>query len=90
MAELVEAKKLVLVVWNDAQDHADKWVDAADAEAFSDIECTITSVGYLVRKTDKYVTLAGDFDAIDNDYGRVTKIPVGMIQSIADLVVDKQ
>lgn len=78
-------KQLVLVEWNDAQDHAQKWVDAEDAEAFTDIMCTITSVGYLVRKTDKYVTIAGDYDAVDNDYGRVTKIPVGMIQTIIDL-----
>lgn len=82
-------KRIVLVEWNDAQDHADKWVDAKDAEDFTDIDCTITSMGYLVRKTDKYLTLAADYDAIDNDYGRVTKIPIGMVKTIIDLETTK-
>lgn len=79
-------KQLVKVIWHDAQDHKDKWVDAADAEAFVDTACAVVSIGFLVRKTDKYLTLAGDFDATDDDYGRVTKIPVGCIQSIEDLI----
>ena len=78
-------KKLVRVVWIDAQDHPNKWVDEGDAEAFGNIDCSITSIGFLVSKTDKYITLAGDWDAIDKDYGRVTKIPVGMVQSLEDL-----
>ena len=80
-------KRLVRVVWNDAQDHADKWVDARDAEAFSDTDCTIVSIGFLVRQTEKYVTIAGDYDASDDDYGRVTKIPIGMLQTVEDLEV---
>lgn len=76
---------LVRVKWNDAQDHPDKWVDEEDAGRFGDLDCTIVSIGFLVRKTDKYVTLAGDWDAIDKDYGRVTKIPVGMILSVEPL-----
>jgi hypothetical protein len=75
-------RQLVVVRWNDAQDHAQKWVDAADAEAFTDVEVTVTSIGFLVRRTDKYVTIAGDYDPIDNDYGRVTKIPSGMVKEI--------
>lgn len=78
-------KKIVMVLWNDAQDHKDKWVDAEDAEAFTDIEVTVTSIGFMVRKTDKYLTLAADYDPIDNDYGRVTKIPIGMIKEIKEL-----
>jgi hypothetical protein len=76
---------IVTVLWMDAQDHPDKWVDADDAESFTDVEVNVTSIGYLVRKTDKYVTLAGDYDAVDNDYGRVTKIPIGMIKEIKEL-----
>jgi hypothetical protein len=77
--------KIVRVHWIDAQDHKDKWVDVADAEAFAEQDCQIVSVGYLVRNTEKYITLAGDFDAVDQDYGRVTKIPVGMVQSLTEL-----
>ena len=85
---MLELKKrqVVQVTWTDSQDHADKWVDSADAEAFSDVDCTIVSVGLVVRKTDKYLTLAGDYDAVDDDYGRVTKIPAGMIQEVKELV----
>lgn len=75
----------VEVTWLDAQDHAEKWVDAKDAEDFTDIDCKIISIGYIVKKTDKYITLAGDYDAIDNDYGRVTKIPVNMVRDIQEL-----
>lgn len=78
-------KKLVMVVWNDAQDHGSQWVGADDAETFANSECTIMSVGFIVRKTDKYITIAGDYDEIDNDYGRVTKIPTGMVESIKDI-----
>ena len=77
--------QLVEITWLDAQDHANKWVDAKDVEAFGDIDCSIVSVGFLVRKTDKYVTIAGDYDSVDNDYGRVTKIPTSMIQTMKDL-----
>lgn len=76
---------IVKVVWLDAQDHADKWVDQADAEAFTDVDVTVESYGILVRKTDKYVTLAGDWDPIDKDYGRVTKIPSKMVVEIIEL-----
>lgn len=78
-------KSFVKVTWLDAQDHKDTWVDGADAEAFTDIDCKIVSVGFLVRKTDKYLTIAGDYDEADNDYGTVRKIPVGMIQEIIEV-----
>ena len=80
-------KRLVKVVWHDAEDHSQTWVDEADAEAYSESMCSIVSIGFLVRKTEKYVTLAGDWNEGDTDYGRVTKIPIGMVQSIDDLEV---
>lgn len=80
-------KPFVVVRWSDAQDHPDKWVDEEAAEAFGDDACNIISIGFLIRKTDKYITLAGDWDAVDKDYGRVTKIPIGMVQSIETLEV---
>ena len=78
-------KPLVRIVWEDAQDHSDKWVDEADADAFGAKLCTIISVGFLVSRTDKYLTLAGDWDADDKDYGRVTKIPAGVVREVITL-----
>lgn len=79
-------KKVVVVTWWDSQDHPDKWVDEVDAEAFNDVEVAVVSYGILVKQTDKYVTLAADWDPIDKDYGRVTKIPTKMIQSVVELL----
>lgn len=78
-------KPIVLVTWLDAQDHADTWVDAKAAEQFGESECRITSVGFLISKTEKYVTLGGDWDEVDSDYGCVRKIPTRMIQEIKEL-----
>lgn len=75
-------RQLVVVKWMDAQDHPNKWVDAKDAEQFTDVEVNVTSTGFLVRKTEKYITIAGDYDPVDDDYGRVTKIPIGMVKEI--------
>ena len=77
--------KLVLVTWNDAQDHSEQWVPEADATVFSESTCTIKSTGFLVKSTDKYMTLAGDWDAEDKNWGRLTKIPAGMVKEIKDL-----
>ena len=71
-----------MVFWRDAQDHKDTWVDSEDAEKFGDEECTIISVGFLIKQTAKYLTIGSDWDEADNDYGTVRKVPVGMIQTI--------
>jgi hypothetical protein len=79
--------QLVKVVWDDAEDPADgkTWLDAEDVETFSAKSCTVESVGYLVSKTAKYVTLAADrIEGLDH-WGRVTKIPVGMIIDLKEL-----
>ena len=79
------AKPLVLVTWADAQDHPQKWVDEEDAAEFGNSSCLIVSVGFLVSKTDKYITLAGDWDETDKDYGRVTKIPCSMMVELKEI-----
>lgn len=78
-------KPLVKAIWNDAQDYARMWVDEEDAEAFGHESCEIISVGFLISKTEKYITLAADWDETDKDYGRVTKIPSSMLISIIEL-----
>ena len=77
----------VEVIWDDAEDPADgkTWMDEEDVETFSKHNCTITSLGYLVSKTEKYVTLGGDWIAELKHWGRVTKIPTGMIIEVKEL-----
>lgn len=78
-------KPFVVIRWMDSQDHPTTWVDESDAEKFGEESCEVTSVGFLVRKTDKYYTLAGDWDPVDTNYGRVTKIPVSMAIEVTEL-----
>lgn len=78
--------QIVRVTWWDACDHKASWVHEADAQEFGAQTCTIISVGFVVRKTDKYLTLSGDWDEVDQDHGRVEKIPIGVIQLIEELV----
>ena len=73
-------KPFVKVIWHDAADEGRTWVPAEDIQAFTDEATEVVSWGWLVcgsRKT-KYITLAADYIA-DGTYGRVTKIPTGMI-----------
>lgn len=77
--------KLVLIIWNDAQDNLEPWVNEDDAKAFAESPCPITTVGFLVRKTETHTVIAGDWNDTDKDYGRVTKIPTKMIVSVQEL-----
>ena len=78
---------LVRVIWDDAEDPADgkTWMDEEDVKTFSTHNCTVSSVGYLVSKTAKYVTLAADWIEELHHYGRVTKIPANMVVSLTEL-----
>lgn len=79
-------KPMVVVTWNDAQDHCEAWVDEIDAEGWAAHSCLIISIGFLVSRTERYVTLAADWDEDDKNYGRLTKIPASMLVSIDTLV----
>ena len=74
-------KPFVKVTWLDAQDDGRTWVPADEIQAFTEAEVRVVSWGWQVGVTKKYVTLAADYIA-DGVYGRVTKIPKKMIQSI--------
>lgn len=78
-------KPLILVEWRDAQDFNESWADAKAIEQFGEEECLIRSVGYQVSKGPKYLTLGADFHEAENDYGRITKIPVAWVISIQEL-----
>lgn len=84
-------KPFVKVVWLDASDPQgdESWYREAEAEAFGEELMEVTSFGYLVSKTALYVTLAADLITKGTKlttYGRLTKIPRGMIQLIEELI----
>lgn len=76
-------RRFVKVTWHDAMDDSRTWVPEEDIPQFTESICEVVSWGYLVGATKKYVTLAADA-ITDGPYGRVTKIPLGMIVKIED------
>ena len=78
----------VKVTWDDAEDpptDGRAWLDVADVDAWKDHRCTVVSVGYLVAKTKRHITLAADWIDAYKQFGRVTKIPRGMVISVQKL-----
>jgi len=78
-------KPFVKIIWHDACDEGSAWVAAEDIPKFTAEVVEVISWGWLVcgSKKTKYVTLAADYIK-DGTYGRVTKIPTGMIVSWAE------
>ena len=77
-------KKFVRVVWHDAADLEKTWVGAEDIAQFTNELCEVVSWGWVVSTSKKYVTLAADYIAETETYGRVTKIPRGMVAHIEE------
>lgn len=75
---------ILKVKWHDAADKDGTWVTQEEAEQFGEGLIEIETLGYVVKRTKLYLTLAGD-KANDGDYSRVCKIPIGMIQSEEEL-----
>ena len=73
-----------MVTWHDAADEKQTWMRV---EEIDEAVVEVTSVGYLVRHTKLYCTLAGDRHTAGEDavYGRVTRIPTAMVQKIVEL-----
>ncbi len=72
----------VKIVWHDAEDIEGTWVRAESIADHAAEPCEVTSWGYLVSKTRRDYVLAGDVIPRDETYGRVTKIPRGMVKRI--------
>ena len=76
----MKAYPLVQILWRDAADEKETWMKTADIDE-EDYE--VMSIGFLVRETAKYLTLAGDQVAAEEDaavtWGRITRIPVLMV-----------
>lgn len=83
--------KLVEVSWEDAEDATDKtWYDDKEMDAISTRLCPVKSIGYLKSQTDKFITIYGDFSPDPSTYGRVTKVPMGMVRNVRVIEDDKE
>lgn len=78
--------RLVVIVWLDTQDNEQTWADENEIDAFTARPCEITSIGYVVRETASHYVLAGDHHPGNGDYGRITKIPKGMVSTVQEIV----
>ena len=81
---MIHDKPFVKIIWHDAQDDGRTWVAADEIAEFANATCEVTSWGWAVASTKKYVTLAADYIHDGATYGRITKIPRGMIVSIEE------
>lgn len=74
--------KIVRVVWHDAHDQSETWIDPESIDADPYI---VTSVGHLITdRKPAHIVLAQSASA-DGALDNVLAIPLGMIQSIEEL-----
>ena len=83
-------KPMVQIKWLDARDADGTWLTEKEATAFGEELCEIISIGFLISKTDKYVTIGGDFNLSDNDYSRVGKIPSVWVTDLIEVPLQSQ
>ena len=79
--------KFVKVTWLDASDPQGdaSWYRQSEVVKFGDEMCEVESYGFLASETQKYVTLVADVitkGTLEPTFGRLTKIPTGMVQAI--------
>lgn len=75
------------ILWEDAEDHEGTWASKDEVEDFSKAICLVESIGFIIKKTPKYVTLVRDIikDKAGDTYGGLTKIPTKTIRKIEPL-----
>lgn len=79
--EKYNAGDFLLVVWEDAVSF-DDWSDRLESDTPPP---EIHSVGILVLKNKKYLTLALNHDTINDKLSCLMTIPLGMVKSIKKL-----
>lgn len=69
---------IVEITWVDAFSHADEWVSLDDFPK----DYLVKTIGYLVRDTKEYVSLAQQIQTVYDDgrMERVMNIPLGCIK----------
>jgi len=81
--------KIELVTWNDAGSNEADLSWAATGEEGEDEDIVIRSVGWIVKETAKYLTLAMDLSDDGQTHSR-SRIPIGMIVGREILFEDKK
>lgn len=74
--------KAVKVVWHDAHDQSETWIDPSDIDSEP---YAVTSVGFLIPdRKPAHVVIAQSASA-DGSLDNVLAIPLGMVQTIEEL-----
>ena len=81
----VTDKPFVCVHWHDAADRDGAWASHEEVEEFAASVCLVVSWGWLVRATKQYITIAADYIPEHQTWGRVTKVPVGMLVKLEEM-----
>ena len=73
--------KLLLIRWRDAEQHKEAWVSEEDTAQFAQEDCFAVSIGWEVKRTKAYLTIASDQDETNKNWGCLRKIPTKTIVS---------
>lgn len=76
--------KVYKVIWRDAADAPQTWLDTEDIKKYILEHMTIESIGYIVSRDNNYIVMAADLTR-DGAWGRVTKIPKSWVKKIERL-----
>ena len=84
--------KLVKVTWFDTNETSDSgWLSLDEVK--KNKPCKVASVGWLINEDEKFITIAADSDAHENEseaddlLGRVQCFPRGCVEKIETLSV---
>tara|TARA_R110002051_G_C8414103_1_gene450635 strand:- start:39 stop:308 length:270 start_codon:yes stop_codon:yes gene_type:complete len=79
---------LVLIEWQDIVGIERPWLDTEEVLELQ--PSSMVSVGVIVNQNENFVTLAGTWESGDErQFGNVTCIPRGVIQSLTELGVSQ-
>lgn len=79
----VEDYKLVIVEWNDAQDHETGWTSLKKAKTHS--ICKVRSIGWKIIDNETRIVIVGDFILEDGETSRITAIPKDWCTKITEI-----
>jgi hypothetical protein len=76
---------LVLIQWTDTICNT-QWRHDEDVDEWAgEQKWLVSDVGYLLRKTEEYVVLAGSWAKAEGQFKNLSKIPRGMVKVIREL-----
>ena len=84
---------LVYIEWDDAEDfsaNGSAWASQQEAEEFSKKVYIVRSVGWVVKKTRHYLSIASDHDPNHGNYGTLRKVPRKMIKRLDILSIPQK